>query len=218
MTLHEIMVLNRGIDNARIVGVAEGAPLDIAKDNELILETKRQLVQKGILESYDSFTTKGALIFSRLLDYKKAEKYICIQGVWMGIMDKKKSVIIQKKGADSYHLETIDTDSIENYIHQKYRFLQNNHKPAESIETQITERQIYQMYYLESKEGFLFDCVENKNISIPGVRNKFMKRNGILYFQHKDKEYRYDINQGLLRQVTGEMIQSEIQQKMRVGN
>ncbi|RDU24240.1 DUF5081 family protein [Anaerosacchariphilus polymeriproducens] len=212
MTLNEIMVLNRGIDNSEIMGIPEGVPFDIKKDKELILEGKSNLIQKGILANHDTFTIKGALIFSRLIEYKKAKKYLCIQGMWIGLVDEKKSVIIQKKDIDSYYFESIATDSIVNYLIEKYPFLQENKELGEPIEKQISGRDIFQMYYIESETGFLFDIIDNSDTS------QSKKRNGILFFNHREKDYRYDINLGVLQQVTGEMIQSEIQNKMRLEN
>lgn len=210
MKLDEIMVLNRGIDNREIVGIPERGPLDIKKDKELILETKRNLIQKGILENYDTFTIKGALIFSRFIDYKMAKKYICIQGMWIGLVDEKKSVIIQKNDIDSYYFEAIATDSIVNYLVEKYPFLQKNTELIEPIEMHLSGSDIYQMYYIESEDRFLFDCIDNSDKNLP------KKRNGILFFNHKEKDYRYDINLGVLQQVTGEMIKNEIKNKMKL--
>lgn len=218
MTINELMVLNRGIDNKKIVGVPEGIPIDITSDSKKIIETKSQLIQNGILENYDTFTIKGALIFSRLIDYKKAKKYVCIQGMWIGILDKNKSVVIQKKETDSYHFESIETDSIEKYLFQKYQFLQNAHETLEQLEKYISEREFYQMYFLESKEGFLFDCIENSGKKEIGSLDRLKNRKGILYFQHENQSYRYDIHEGALQQVTGEMIKKEIHNRMRVEN
>ncbi|MDF2905348.1 MAG: hypothetical protein K0R34_669 [Herbinix sp.] len=199
LTLNEIKTLNKAIDNKCIIGINYSGNLLKEQDEKLFAEAKASLIKKGILKDFYHFTPEGALIYGRLMKYKKAKRYIEIQGIWLGLCDENITIGINQTDYDSYQINTIATDSILQTLEKKYDFIKKTGDESDSqLINHANNRDISNKYLHEAKSRFRLRYIEGNKM-----------RSMLFFYDGKDR-FLFDTNEDELYQETADQMNQRI--------
>lgn len=202
ITYNEMFVLNRALDGKNVYKVPSFS--EINNKLETIAAAKDSLMEKGLMQARNALTAEGAKVVSRLEKYKKAKKYFNFQNVWSGVTPDGNAVTIIQSDRDKYELSYLKCDAIIDFITNKYKFISGKDSLFRHSTT-IKSSELFKMYYIEAKEGFLAESVVNgKRIC------------SYLYFEVKGKKYRYDNRTHKLVTATKKSITDDLRDMLTV--
>jgi|GEM_PF-830819 len=198
ITYIELFALNRVLDGEDIFKVPSFQ--DHKNKRALINQGKNGLIQKGYLKNESELTDNGVRLIRRLELYKHATYYFNFQSIWIALCKEQGIMLVNTKN-DGYDIFLVDTVHFADNLKQRYAFLASQNKSADAQKNRaITSRELFQMYYLDAQNGFLVELIEN--------RKKKISR---LYFEYDQKSYKYDIHSHVLKRVSTDTIQNEVQ-------
>jgi hypothetical protein len=183
MNIEEIFVLNRALDGMDIFGLP--SLKNVGGSEILINSVKKQLIDRGALESESSFTMDGVQLVKYIDDYKKARKYVKIDSVLIGIKDENTAVLILRKNIPiEYEFQKLNLKDFFNQLCEFYPFLiQKRKNTVEVIHQEIG--------YEEMKEAYAVNADNSLYLSTYTIdKNKFTDEvffsvDGILFLYNR---------------------------------
>ena len=205
MNLKDIYVVNRALDGKDIFSLPSFS--EIRFSELLISAIKENLIDKGILQDYDSFTDKGVVLANRLKLFKEAKKHVSIDHVNAGILSEKQSVIITWNPLlDDYTIKIMDTAQSAEKLAKVFRFL----IPPDSQETKDDQEAV--MSHAEFAEAFRL---------MPGLHFRLRTASENMstdevYLSDNGRIYVYDYNACILNPKNQQSVWNQINERLSV--
>lgn len=184
MTYNELYVLNSAIDGEDICSVQKFSSNRLTRVAvELI---KDMLIEKGVLEDYNTLTTKGVLETRRIKQFKEAKKYVRIINMIIGFLDDKKGILLTVDKKGEYYFSTIDPSKNVDVLMEAFPELLQYDDASDSqdnIDTYVSPRDLLKEYKINVKTSFTLNTEYLK------AQEKNKKE---LFFEANGKKYYYD--------------------------
>ncbi len=208
MNLREIYVLNLALDQKNIFMLPDFGELNMS--NLLVDAVSEVLVRKGLLESENTFTSEGMKITKRILDYKKATKYVKLGSLVIGYCNRENGVVLKRYQQDDYAFERID---LKDQFHQlciAYPFLQqkSGKSPTSALPTQM------QMTFSDVVQKYALTIDNCAYLSTFTVEKRHCTNE--IIFSQSENLYVYDRDSQYLKQTTTLALHKLLQERMAI--
>ena len=180
MKLSEIYVLNRALDGTKIHALPK---LDAPLSDFLIGSIKDGLVEKKILNTHKSFTDKGIQLTQKINLYKKAIKYVSVNHITIGLLDKNEGVALTYNPYfDSYAFSMVSIEDIVSSLIEVYPFLQESGEIVDEDEESIAYDMLKKRCHIEQKNNFV---IKTKSKDIETHEEVLLVNNQFYLYNHK---------------------------------
>ncbi|MBQ6464600.1 MAG: DUF5081 family protein [Pseudobutyrivibrio sp.] len=124
MNKHDIFILNRALDGKQIYGLPNFDKMHISQI--LIDIYKEGMIRRGLLEDKNHLSTEGAIMVSRMKDYKECETFVSLNNLTIGIKDTGRNIsLMYNPYNDEYYFSPVELPKDYAEILNSYPFFRN---------------------------------------------------------------------------------------------
>lgn len=180
-TENEMVFFNSITPGDNLLGFPIELNVSTTIDNALS-DTIKSLIAKGVLDSEDKLSKKGALPAKAIDDYKNAKKHVIINKLHIALLEKESVVIIALPNGE-YDVMRMPNASILYFLLDKYKELCVKSEDIIEHDEKIEINEFFEQYE---------ELVDLRSLVV-GTYEEKKPIKGYVFYWDKGEAYRYDL-------------------------
>ena len=151
MTKQDIYILNRALDGKQIYGLPDFEKMHMS--HLLIDIYKEGMIRKGLLEDKSTLSTEGAIMVSRIKDYKECNTFVSLNNLTIGKKESGENIsLTYNPYYNEYFFACVEMPDDFNAVVDSYPFLRDIIDSDNSFVGEINQKDFEAKYGPLKKE------------------------------------------------------------------